>query len=341
MPESIDRDLSTILGAVTIHSPAGFSFAGEPPVRVAPGPGEADPLARGLRDVLYIRCYARPFGSAPAPAAPGGDPGFPLRLSAANQSRDRWDPEWRIYEVRPDGRLAVQKGERCRSVLPGEYATHAGPGMPPRLGDPVSLLALRESHQLQPGFYYAFGETLADNFDDFRLVRLYFHTSAEGACDLLRHLTARLNRYEVPFGLKCLSDPASYDRTDAAVLYVARRWFQIVAAALADLPAAGLRPAVPLFSRPLRPGVGLAEDPGNGESFGMHRCRLVAEGIVEAWRRGAVSPDDRLGMIQARFAREALSLAKPHLNPGSADFTLGFNLDFNLGLGPGPERIAA
>ncbi|HEY0510855.1 MAG TPA: T3SS effector HopA1 family protein [Thermoanaerobaculia bacterium] len=332
MTDFIDRELPPILGAVTIHSPAEISFAGEPPVRIVPNPGEADPLARALRDLLYARCYARPFGTpAAVPPAPGADPGFPLRLSAANQGRDRWDAGWRIYQLQPDGQIAVQKGERCRTALAGEYATHAGPGVPPRVGSPASLLAPRESHQLQPGFYFAFGETLGDHFDDFQMVRFYFHTSADGAVELVRHLTAWLNRHEVPYRMKCLSDPAFYDRTDSAVLYVARRWFQIAAAAVADLPAAvadRLRPVAPLFSRPLRPGVGLAEDPGNGESFGMHRCRLLAEGLAEAWRRGGPGP---LEAVRARFARAGLSLAALHLNPGSMDFDLGFD----------PERIAA
>jgi hypothetical protein len=326
MPEPIERELSTILGAVTIHSPEHFSFAGGPPLKVTPVAGEPSPLVRELRDVLYQRCYARPFPDAPAMAIPGADPGFPRRLSVANQSRDRWDPGWRIYEVRPGGWIAVQKGDRCRSAQPGEYATHAGPGMPPRVGDPASLLVLRESHQLQAGFYYAFGETLSDQFDDFHIVRFYFHTSGVGALALLRSLTERLNRYEVPFRMKCLSDPAFYDRTDSAVLYIARRWFQIAAAVVMDLPgevAAGLEPAVPLFSRPLRPGVGLAEDPGNGESFGMNRCRLVAEGLVDAWLHGLPGPEGRLEAVRARFTAAGMSLEHPHLNAGSTELDFG------------------
>ena len=70
-----------------------------------PAPGETDPLPRALRDVLYARCYSRLFdGGVAVPPVLGADPGFPLRLSAANQGRDRWDDGWRIYEVRPDGR---------------------------------------------------------------------------------------------------------------------------------------------------------------------------------------------------------------------------------------------
>ena len=38
-----------------------------------------------------------------------------------------------------------------------------------------------------------------------------------------------------------------------------------------------LRPATPLLTRILHEGIGLAEDPATGESFGMSRSRLIAQ----------------------------------------------------------------
>ena len=109
-------------------------------------------------------------------------------------------------------------------------------------------------------------------------------------------------------------------RPDGTVLYVARDWFQIVARILCTLPApvaAGLRPRVPLFTWRLRPGVGVAEEPNTGESFGMHRCRLVAEGIFDAWQLGHQSVAARLRAVAARFAMNGFEIDAPYLNPGS------------------------
>jgi hypothetical protein len=80
-----------------------------------------------------------------------------------------------------------------------------------------------------------------------------------------------------------------------------------------------LRDSVPLFTKKLRNGVGLAEEPNTGESFGMHRCRLTAEGIVEAWYRGDQTIQGRMQAVNARFAFNNLKLEKPYLNPGSQD----------------------
>jgi len=63
----------------------------------------------------------------------------------------------------------------------------------------------------------------------------------------------------------------------------------------------------------------LAEDPGNGESFGMHRCRLTAEGIVDAWRQNHMGPEAWLQAVDARFTLNGLKLNYPYLGPGSIE----------------------
>ena len=106
------------------------------------------------------------------------------------------------------------------------------------------------------------------------------------------------------------------------VLYVARRYARLVGRLLDDIPPEIDRlmdPATPLFSRPIRQGVGVAEEPNNGESFGMHRSRLVVEGIVDAWNRGLQSVDARLRAVEERFRLNGLDLRRPYLSAGSRD----------------------
>src|SRR5262249_10514578 len=81
-----------------------------------------------------------------------------------------------------------------------------------------------------------------------------------------------------------------------------------------------MKPPAPLFTRPVQRGVGLAEEPRTGESFGMHRCRLSAEGIVRTWLAGDQSVDGRLRGISAQFAGAGFDLRRPHLGHGAADF---------------------
>jgi hypothetical protein len=80
-----------------------------------------------------------------------------------------------------------------------------------------------------------------------------------------------------------------------------------------------LEAATPLFTKTLWPGVGAAVEPGTGESFGQHRCRLAAEGIVDAWRQGEQKAPARLAAVEARFVAAGLDLSRPWLGPSGVD----------------------
>jgi hypothetical protein len=329
MSTTIEQDLTAVLGSVIILSPESFGLSGEPAIAVSAVPAPAgypahllpaEPLVRALQNLLYARCYSHRLGD-PVTDVPPPDPALVGRLSQANHSRERWDPGWVIYQFGANGQVYVMKGERQHLAQPGEYLA-ATPGLPLQVGSQVTLWVTRESVNVQPGFYYMFGEVPPDTWDDYWLVRYYFHCRPADVAELVAHLTASLNRSQVPFRMKALSDSAHYTRTDAMVLYCARRYHRVVAWAIAELSkaaAAALRPAVPLFSKRLRPGVGFAEDPKTGESFGMSRCRLVAEGIVDAWRMSYQSVPARQQAVAARFSLNGLSLERPYLNAGSVD----------------------
>ncbi len=330
MTDWIDRDLVPVLDAVTILSPVAFRFGDDPPYQVSaaiqpsvPGvyPTGSDPLVSTLQGVLYARCYSRRLGDERGTES-AADSTLVSRLSQSNRGQDRWDYGWRILQALPSGQVFVTKGDRQRSALPGEYITDGPPGVAPRVGALACLRVHRESFTAQAGFYHMYGESPPDVWDEYYLARLYLHCRPEGVADLVAYLTAGLNRYQMPYQMKALSDPASYPRTDAMVVYFARRYFPILARIAERMPeevSGRLGVSVPLFSKPMRAGMGLAEDPRTGESFGMHRCRLTAEGIVDAWRLGDATRTGQIRAIARRFAWNGLTLERPYLNPGSID----------------------
>jgi hypothetical protein len=333
---SIDRDLIEIFERLEIQSPAMLQFGGEaipvnqspvPPQLAAIHPLPSDPLIRELQSLLYLRCYTQRLADGPLTAEKAApDPNFIARLSAANRSNSGWEGGWSIYEMAATGQAWLVKGDRQRTALPGEYITSGTPGMMPQSGQIVQVQVPRESATAQAGFYFIYGETLADVWDERSIVRFYFHAPYEIVPDLISEVSFRLNRFRVPFQMKALNDPLLYERTDAAVLYVARRHAAFAARLVGQLPQDvidGLRASVPLFTRKLRRGVGTAEDPGTGESFGMHRCRLVAEGVVDAWRRGEGTNAPRLRSVEARFRMNGLKLSECWLGAGSADDAAG------------------
>jgi len=330
------RDVTQLLGAVEILGPDAFRFAGSEPIAVheplavhaGRDPG-LPPLLEGervaaLQHCLYRQGYARRFTGRPRPIAEPENPDEPFvaELMRAHASRDRWDAGWRIYQVGKGGRVFVTKGDRFRAAPPGQFLIAGRRGMPPREGDEAQLRLEGASRKLQAHFIHLFGETPADQFDEFSLTRFYFHVSAQGAPNLVAALSRELNRFGAPFMLKCLDAPAGYDRADAFTLYAARRMGRIVAeiavAVCRDL-AGALRPEAPLFAKPLLRGLAAADDPGTGESFGMHRCRLTAEAIWRAWRDGSQGAQARLDALAAGFAREGLDLARPYLGAGMID----------------------
>jgi hypothetical protein len=135
-------------------------------------------------------------------------------------------------------------------------------------------------------------------------------------------VTTRLNQFEVPFRFKTLSYSGAYTRADAAVLFFPGRYFQFISRLLPSLRNAvveHLRPAIPLLTLRLYDGIGLAEDPANGESFGMNRSRLIAQAIWDAYARGMQTEESRMQELAIQFERNGLSLARPHLRAASAD----------------------
>ena len=321
------RRVKAALDKFKIISPFEFSFAGEAPIDVrslqsasawggAPPSGE-DMLARSIQAIFYDRCYAE---RDRAVQGGGADPDFAARLAAANTARERWDRGWVIHQFGPSGQAFVRKGDRERAATPGAYLFEGPPGMAPQIGSPISIRAPKDALDAQPGYYFAFGDTLDELADQLSLTRLYFHVTAAYAARLVGELTVALNRFQTPFQLKTPASPAHYGRTDALVLYAGQRYFPIVARIVAEVREnVPLESATPLFTKTLWPGVGAAVEPGNGESFGSHRCRLTAEGIVDAWRAGARGSSARIAAIERRFAAAGIDLKRPWLGPAGFD----------------------
>ncbi|MFZ6708766.1 T3SS effector HopA1 family protein [Undibacterium sp. TC9W] len=318
---SIHEELNGIYAALQIHNQHSYALGSNAPVPVTSTGTPTSPaqaLIAAINNSLYGMYYVR--DAADEPALPSQN--LVANLSQANQTSDRWDPGWKIYQQSPDGRVMIQKGERSRTAMAGEYAANKWPGMPALAGEMVNLRVYPGTADMQQGFYYAFGSNLSDQFDDYELIRFYFNVPAPAAAELLYGLTAQLNRYALPFRYKTLVDASAYRRADAAVLYIAKRHYAMVAALMQDLHASlgsKLRAATPMFCKSLMSGIGVAEEPGTGESFGMHRCRLVAEGMVDAWLAGSQSVSARADAVQKRFATNGIDMRTPYLNRNSVN----------------------
>jgi hypothetical protein len=156
-------------------------------------------------------------------------------------------------------------------------------------------------------------------------LRLYWHVGADGAETLVRCVSATFNRAKVPFRLKVLSEPAAYCRADPAILYIPSDHRGEGAALVREVyreVGPLLNPVVSTFVLALAPGLGLAEDPLDSGSFGVHRSRLLASLLYDA-----LALNDPLAGVAAALETAGYPLDRFHLNPGSAESYQDFRID--------------
>lgn len=277
-----------------------------------------------LQSLLYSRFYCQ--GGRPAPSEgdstgsePEGSAPFVAALSAANMGTGSRESDWECSLV--SGPVAALRKEGLILWVEAE-AIGLTPDSEAEPGRAVTLCLPAERRTLSPGFFMAVGNRGFTGNDPGAILRFYLNLSPEGAVRFMREATARLNQADVPFRLKVRNDPARFDRCDPVVLYAPAGEYTKIALLLGPVCAElrpCLRPGTPAFTKALAPGVGLAEDPGGSESFGMHRCGLLAEGLIRAQEAGETSLKARLDVVESCFAEASISLDQPYLNPGSLD----------------------
>lgn len=330
MPEHVDH-LRNLFKSTVIRSPMEYELAGRTH-KVAPfGAGQQplwaaysvneSPLVIDLQTAIYDEAYCRPLGTRTDP--PSEAVSLIEPLSAANAGRDRWEAGWTLTQAMPNGYASASKGDAAHIFAPGEFRfAHQHGHAHPHPGAPLHVLFARESRTQQPGFYIVNGETPAPFGSDSRMTRIYWHLEEAGAVPLVRAVTTLLNRYQIPFRFKTLSYSGAYTRADSAVLFFPARYYSVIMKLVPAIRAEVgrfLKPAVPLLTKRLYDGMGLAEDPATGASFGMSRSKLVAQAIWDAYTRGTQSEESRMQELAIQFERNGLSLDRPHLRAASAD----------------------
>jgi hypothetical protein len=277
-------------------------------------------LVSCLREELYCSfyCHGRPVPARWGESEPtAADWWLAQAMSAANGGRGSWEPGWRVQRL--EGEEAVVSSSRLRArVALSDCRAEPGPVRP---GASVSLRLPKELPALSPGFYTAVANAVTDLAPATGLVRVYWNVTRAGAPELVRELTSMLNARGAGFRLKVADHAIRLDRCDAAVLYLPGEVFRSLREGLGEIGSAlvaCLRPDIPAFTLELVPGVGLAEDDGASESFGVRRCELVAEGIVRAHEQEIAGTGARLEAVAARLAEDGVRIDEPYLSPALA-----------------------
>ncbi len=263
----------------------------------------------------------------------GMDSQFYDRLKTANHGVGFYDPDWQIISQENDGILKINKNELSLYIDRGSYL------QPTELNAPVgSMVSVKMPHNLiQNGFYIAVSDR--GSFDrslalaDSQIVRFYFNITPDGAVALMAALTVELNQANIPFNFKVLYNPTDYDRYDPGVLYIQRGYYRVVHLILEQIypqQQAYFRSAIPLFTKQIAPGLAVAEEPdckfGEAESFGLNRCQIIANALIQANSEDAPTPATKLAAIVQNFDNMGISLEYPFLNSNSVDIYPVLNL---------------
>jgi len=253
----------------------------------------------------------------------GVDLEFYHRIHSSNAGEGYFEPGWLVIDREDDHLLVVTKGglklhvERDRHLQSTEQDAV--------VGDKVSIKMPK--NRVQNGFYMSISNTRVDSAaNQSVLIRIYFNLTPDGAVAVMSSLTQHLNALNISFDFKVLYNPQDYNRHDSAVLYFTKDNYEQVHQILQGIyleNQSHFKPEVPLFTLELAPGLALAEEPDQKfaakESFGMNRCQIIANGLLEAWYQNKNSPEEKMQCILSQFVSLGIDINRTYLNADAED----------------------
>mgnify|MGYP003471130480 FL=1 len=246
----------------------------------------------------------------------GIDIDFHHRLRQSNTSQGYIDPDWQIVAETDRGEsIVVKDGLHLRidrqKHLPQEFKQAA-------IGEIVPIYL---PHNLVDRDTYIMVGNLGLPNSPIS-VEIYFNFTPDAAVAIAQTLTHELNKLSIPFQFAILHNPALFRCYDAGTLKLSQADYlatQTVLAQIYQTHQADFSPDVPLFTKQLAPGLGIAEVPTTPGSFGMQRCELLATGLLAAMAQGQTLAADKLNTIRQQFATAGIDELQPYLNPDALD----------------------
>ena len=163
-----------------------------------------------------------------------------------------------------------------RSTTPAQLA----------VGDIITTVLPMANSGLSPGFLVRRGEQVPGQAE---MSRLYINIRPRHAAWALGALATVFDHKSVAFEIKALAHPRAYLRRDACVVYVRSQQAEEAADLICSqtrLASVRLEAGVPLFTKTIAPGVGLADEPSDiqpsGLSHGQWVSRLYMSAIESA-----------------------------------------------------------
>jgi HopA1 effector protein family len=246
----------------------------------------------------------------------GIDVEFHQRLQQGNTSNGYFDPDWQVVAAAENNELIVVKDGLNLHI---DRSQHLAKDI--KQAKPGDIVPIYLPHDLAGEDSYI----MVGNFgipDRATSVELYFNFTPDAAVAIAPTLTRALNKLGIPFQFAILHNPDLFHRADAGILSLPQAGYIAAQTTLAQIyrsHQASFSPDVPLFTKQLAPGLGLAEVPNSPGTFGMQRCELLAIGLLTAMEQDRTVATAKLDPIRQQFTMAGINWLQPYLNPGAVD----------------------
>jgi len=228
------------------------------------------------------------------------------------------------------GAVMAKRGGLDRLVVPPEMVPERSTDLLPSKGSRLKVHPLTSA--VTGGFWHLWSAGWQRQAPE-RLQRHYLNVAPAHALTLAK-LVATLAPPRATWALKVLSGAHDTGRRDRAVLYVPKPGFAPAKwlSALLDHLAPLCEPDLPPFVAPLVPGIGRAEDPGAGLSYGQALCRAVMSAAPHKEDAEAFS---RVALL----AVQALSAQAAPYEPPLIDVPLSADVPLVAAVAPSAIKI--
>lgn len=276
--------------------------------------GAEEHLPARLAAALYSRWFAGWWPTAGTAQICAGTAEVVARLRAAHAATERFEDGWAARAVRPFGLVLAARNGQERFLQSGDYVNRSRPGVPVRIGDALGVTLRHDAGVPQDGWWLTWAS--AGPAPNHGMLRLYWNCGLHAVAPLVRAITTALENRGVAYTLKCPSSAALFGRCDGVVLYLGHQAWRDARGALRQVHedvADQLRTRTPPLTLRLGRGVALAEDPGNGSSFGQTRARAVADGVLAVLAARLLDSRQVIDTLADRLEAHGIRPAWPYL----------------------------
>jgi HopA1 effector protein family len=293
---------------------------------------------RSLLNIQELTTQAQNIHQVKNNLVDGIDIDFHQRLQKSNTSNGYFDPNWQVVAEADDGMLIVTKDglnlhiDRKQHLPKDRKKATNGDIVPIYL--PNNLVG--QDTYIMVGNFGVPNLLTTDREQPEQLVELYFNFAPDAAVEIGQKLTRGLNKLGIPFQFAVLHDPNLFHRYDSGKLLLSQTAYLSARTILVDIYRShqtDFDPQIPLFTKQIAPGLGIAEIPNSrasGEqrsvSFGRHRCELLAAGLLEIAQQDRVLTSQQLSVIEQHLTDAGIDPLQPYLNPKSVDVYEEFEL---------------